>query len=90
MRWVFGELLWFGLAAAIIFVDARQVEAAADPEHPDLTNRGVVQYLPFMLLFGGFLIPFYLWNSRKTAGAVLAGLGLMFGCAFVVGLVLGA
>jgi len=89
MRWVFAELLWFGLAALIILIDARQVEAQADPEHPDLTSRGVGQYLPFMLVFGGFLIPFYMWNSRKTAGAVVVGLGLMAICAVIVGAVLG-
>lgn len=87
---MFAQFLWFGLAALIIVIDARSVERAADPEHPDLTNRGVGQYLPFMLLFGGFLIPFYMWNSHKTGAAVLAGLGLMVACAFVVGLALQA
>jgi hypothetical protein len=90
MRWMFAQMVWVGLAAVIIMLDARDVEARAVPGEVDLTNRGVGQYLPFMALFGGFLIPFYMWNSRKSGAAVLAGIGLMVACAFVVGLVIQA
>jgi predicted Kef-type K+ transport protein len=90
MRWLIAQLVWVTLAALIILIDARDVKARAHPDNTDLTNRSVGQYLPFMALFGGFLIPFYLWNSRKTGGAVLAGLVLMVACGVVVGLVVSA
>ncbi len=90
MQWMFAQMLWVGLAAVIIVLDARDVEARRDPAVADLTKRGVGEYLPFMALFGGFLIPFYMWNSRKSGAAVLAGLGLMVACAFVVALVMQA
>lgn len=81
------QLVWFGLAALIMFIDRNLVEAQSDPCNPDITDRSPVSYLLFMLLFGGFVIPFYLWNSRKTSGAVIAGIGLMCACALVAGLV---
>ena len=82
------QLVWFGLAAFIMFVDRHMVEAQSDPSNPDITDRSPVGYLLFTLIFGGLVIPFYLWNSRKTSGAVIAGIGLMFGCALIASLVM--
>lgn len=82
------QLLWVGLAAVIMFVDRRLVEAKPASDTPDLTDRGIGQYLVFMVLFGAFVIPFYLWNSRKTSTAVVVGVALMVACALIVGLVL--
>jgi hypothetical protein len=80
------QLIWFGLGAAIIVVDKRLIQQRVTDE-PDLTDRGVGQYLMLMLLFGGFVIPFYMWNSRRTHSAVLAGIGLMLVCGLIVALV---
>jgi hypothetical protein len=88
MAWLLAEIAWFGLAAGIILIDRQMVAASTKPDEPDLKDRSITQYLLFMILFGGFIIPFYLWNSRRNGGAVLVGLVLMVVCATVVGTIL--
>ena len=89
MHLLIAQLLWFGLAALVIVVD-RQLAAgvaaanAGTLENYDLADRRIGQYLVLQLLFGGFVIPFYLWNSRKTGSAALLGVGLMIVCAVIV------
>jgi hypothetical protein len=97
MHLIVAQILWFGLAALVILVD-RKLVAAAQPVTPDgasldnydITDRGIGSYLLLQVLFGGFVIPFYMWNSRKTGAAVAAGIALMLVCACVVGIALTA
>ena len=97
MHLIVGQLLWFGLSAAVILID-RKLVAAGQPATPDgasldnydITDRGISSYLMLQVLFGGFVIPFYLWNSRKSGAAVAAGIGLMLVCAAIVGVALAA
>jgi hypothetical protein len=68
-------LMWFGLAALIMVVDRRMMANAVTGDGvPDLTDRSPGMYLAFMLLFGGWVIPFYMYNSRRTGKAVIAGI----------------
>jgi len=90
MSWLLVQALWFGLAASIILVDRQLVNSRVDPEVPDLKDRSVGPYLLLMLLFGGLIIPFYLWQSRRSGAAILAGIGLMIACGVVVSMVAGA
>jgi hypothetical protein len=86
MSWLVIQALWFGLAALIISIDKQLVPPELDSGVPDLRDRGTGQFLALMVIFGGLVIPFYLWHSRRTAAAVVAGIGLAIGCAFVIGL----
>ena len=87
MHILIGWILWFGLAALVILVDRKLVAAApaGDALAMDVTDRSVSQYLMLQVLFGGLVIPFYLWNSRKTAGAAVLGVVLMLVCSTIVG-----
>ena len=85
------QLLWFGLSASIILVDANLMKKPIEPstldlDNVDLKDRSVGSFVIAMLIFGGFVIPFYLWYSRRTSAAVVAGIGLMLACGFVVAL----
>ena len=94
MQMIVAWLLWFGLAALVIVVDRKLVASAAPADGPvenlDITDRSVSQYLLLQVLFGGFVIPFYLWNSRKTGAAVAVGVVLMIACSLIVGYTLTA
>jgi len=77
------QIIWFGLSALVIVADRKLLATAAAPvdvENYDLTDRSIWQYLILQVLFGGLVIPFYLWNSRRTATAALIGVGLMVVC----------
>ena len=86
MSWLLVQALWFGLAALIIVLD-RQAGARnseLDPDVPDLQDRSVAPFLFLMIIFGGLVIPFYMWISRRSTAAVLVGIGLMVACGIVV------
>jgi hypothetical protein len=96
MNWLFIQALWFGLAAAVIFVDRRLMDQPVGALAPDqldavdLKDRSAAPFLGLMLIFGGLVIPFYMWHSRRSFGAVVTGIGLMIACAVVVGIVASA
>jgi hypothetical protein len=90
MHWFLTQALWFGLAASIIHADRQMMSRPIDPqdlENVDLKDRSATPFLLLMLVLGAFVIPFYLWYSRRSGAAVLAGLGLMVACTVVVGFV---
>jgi hypothetical protein len=90
MHWFVAQVIWFGLAASTIYVDRKLLSSPidmSDPEHVDLKDRSASPFLLLMLVLGGFVIPFYLWYSRRSAAAVLAGIGIMVGCTVFVGFV---
>jgi hypothetical protein len=87
MNWLLTQLLWFGLAAGTIAVDRRLLATPvdmSDPEHVDLRDRSATPFLLLMLVLGGIVIPFYFWYSRRSVGAVLAGVGIMVVISLVV------
>ncbi len=87
MQWLLVQAIWFGLAALTIFVDRRLLSRPIDmedPEHVDLKDRSATPFLLLMLVLGGCVIPFYLWYSRRSGAAVLAGIGLMLAFAVFV------
>ncbi|HET6319339.1 MAG TPA: hypothetical protein VFG86_23020 [Chloroflexota bacterium] len=93
MSWLVIQALWFGLAASIILVDGQLMRqrlavapAGPDPETYDLKDRSVGSFVLAMVLLGGFVIPFYLWYSRRSSRAVVVGIGLMVGCAALIAL----
>jgi hypothetical protein len=80
MHWFVIQMIWFGLAASTIFVDRKLMSSPIDlenPEYVDLKDRSATPFLLLMLVLGSFVIPFYLWYSRRSGAAVLAGIGLM-------------
>jgi Mg/Co/Ni transporter MgtE len=92
MSWLIVQMLWFGLAASIIAIDRQLVKKPLDPAdlaNVDLKDRSAAPFLGLMLIFGGFVIPFYLWYSRRSGAAVVAGVGLMIVCALIVGVLSG-
>jgi hypothetical protein len=90
MAWLLVQALWFGLAAAIILVDRQLMTKPVESVDPqdlagvDLKDRSVGPFLLMMVVFGGLVIPFYLWYSRRSGAAVAAGVGLMLACGAVV------
>lgn len=89
MLWLVTQILWFGLAALIILIDRRLMNRAFDPnttdvEIVDLKDRSATPFLGLMLIFGGLVLPFYFWYSRRSAAAVLVGIVLMFALGIVV------
>jgi hypothetical protein len=93
MSWLILQALWVGYAALIIAIDRAMIERPVnihDPDSVDLRDRSYGSYLVFMAVFGAFLIPFYLWGSRRSALAVIIGIGLIPIGAIVVALLTAA
>jgi hypothetical protein len=91
MLWLVTQALWFGLAALVILFDRRLMSRAFDPNADagfiDLKDRSPTPFLGLMLIFGGIVLPFYFWYSRRSLAAVLVGIVLMFALGLLVGAV---
>jgi hypothetical protein len=90
MSYLLVQALWVGMAALIISIDKQLVPPQLDTGVPDLRDRGTGQFIWLMLLFGGLVIPFYLWHSRRTATAAIVGFGLAGLCAIIIGVLAAA
>jgi hypothetical protein len=69
---------WFAIAAVVIVIDRQLVdERSRHQEVPDLRGRRIWPWMALAVIFGAFTIPIYLWYSRRSVGAVFAGIGIV-------------
>jgi hypothetical protein len=71
------------LGAAIIVVDKRQRERQ-DSGEPDLRDQNVGLWVMLFLIFGGFVFPFYFWNTRRTLASAIGGCGITLAYALIL------
>ena len=62
------------IVCSIIVLDAKRLaRASAEGQFSDARLR---TYIPFAAGFGGLVLPFYFYASRRRATALLAGIGI--------------
>ena len=81
-------LFFWGSTAGIMVYDGWRARAQAKQHGVvDFQDRSIRSYLLLSALFGGFVLVFYFWATRKSAKGLLLGIGVFVAATVATGIV---